>query len=106
MDNFDEYNDYEEYENFDNSEEIKEAADRVRAKMIRTAIEENYNKIISKGIDEISLSTWNKSEVLEIIETIDYMIDVFEIEEAFERCAILMNAKKCLIKREPFAPLV
>tara|TARA_R110000772_G_scaffold59349_4_gene134431 strand:- start:3196 stop:3507 length:312 start_codon:yes stop_codon:yes gene_type:complete len=101
-----EYNDYEEYENFDNSEELKEAAERIRAKMIRDAIEKNYMKIVTKGIDEYSISTWNKSEINEIIETVDYMLEVFEIEEAYERCANLLKAKECLLQSEPFEPIL
>lgn len=100
-----EYNDYEEFENFDNSEEIKEAAERAREAMIVRAIEENYTKLTTKGFSKVNVQQWSIEEISQVMDTIRYMVEYYEGEEQYEKCAILMKAFKALANEEAFSPV-
>ena len=102
---FDEYNDYEEYENFDNSEEIREAAEIAREAMITKSVETNYKHIVGKGFLGEDLSVLSPDETIQIVETIEFMIDFYEKREEYERCAILMKALKAVYASEDFEPV-
>jgi len=101
-----EYNDYEEYENFDNSQEIKEAAERAREAALKKAIAENYVKLTTKGFNAQQIALWSISEIEDMMSTITYMIEYFEELEAYEKCAQLVKARKCLINQESYLPLM
>ena len=102
----DEYNDYEEYENFDNSDEIREAAERAREAMIAKSVEMNYKHIVGKGFSGMDLKLLEPQEKVQVIETIEYMVDFFEAREAYEKCAILMKALAAVNEGIDFKPVV
>ena len=101
----DEYNDYEEYENFDNSDEIREAAERARESMIARSVDTNYKHIIGKGFLGEDLNSLDPEETIQIVETIEFMVDFYEKREEYERCAILMKALKAVYACEDFEPV-
>jgi cell fate (sporulation/competence/biofilm development) regulator YlbF (YheA/YmcA/DUF963 family) len=100
-----EYNDYEEYENFDNSQEIVEAAERAREAMIVKAIKENYEKLTQKGFSQSNVEQWSIEEISQLLDTVTYMIEYFEGEEEYEKCAVLVSAQNALLNEEAFAPI-
>jgi len=102
----DEYNDYEEYENFDNSEEIKAAAERAREAMLEKSVHVNYNHITGKGFLGEDLKSLDAHEKAQIVETIEYMIEFYEEREAYERCAILVNAHRAVNEGVDFEPVL
>lgn len=102
----DEYNDYEEYENFDNSEDIKAAAERAREAMLEKSVHVNYNHITGKGFLGSDLKILEAHEKVQIIETIEYMIEFYEERESYERCATLLKALKAVKQGVDFEPTV
>lgn len=103
---FDEdYNDYEEYENFDNSKEIIEAAERAREAMIIKSIHENYEKLTQNGFSQKNVEQWAIEEISELLDTLTYMIEYFEEEEVYEKCAVLVKAREALLNQEAFSPI-
>lgn len=101
----DEYNDYEEFEGFDNSEEIKAAAERAREAMIVKAIKENYEKLTTKGFSQTNIDQWSIEEIADLMDTVTYMIEYFENEEEYEKCAVLVKAREALLNQKAFAPI-
>ena len=103
---FDEdYNDYEEYENFDNSKEIIEAAERAREAMIIKSIHENYEKLTQNGFSQKNVEQWSIEEISDLLDTLTYMIEYFEEEEVYEKCAVLVKAREALLNQEAFSPI-
>ena len=101
----DEYNDYEEYENFDNSKEIIEAAERAREAMIIKSIHENYDKLTQNGFSQKNVEQWSIEEISDLLDTLTYMIEYFEEEEVYEKCAVLLKAREALLNQEAFSPI-
>ena len=102
----DEYNDYEEYENFDNSEEIIEAAERAREVLLEKSVHMNYQSIVKKGALGSDLKRLPDNEFIELIETIEFMIEFYEKREAYERCAVLVKFLKAVKTLSDFEPVV
>jgi hypothetical protein len=102
----DEYNDYEEYENFDNSEEIIEAAERAREAMLEKSVHMNYHAIVEKGALGSDLKRLPDNEFMELVETIEFMIEFYEKREAYERCAILVKFLEAVKTLSDFEPVV
>ena len=102
----DEYNDYEEYENFDNSEEIIEAAERAREAMLEKSVHMNFFAIVEKGALGSDLKRLPDSEFIELIETIEFMIEFYEKREAYERCAVLVKFLKAVKTLSDFEPVI
>ena len=102
----DEYNDYEEYENFDNSDEIIQAAERAREAMLEKSVHVNYNHITGKGFLGSDLKQLEAHEKVQIIETIQYMIEFYESRESYERCAVLVNALAAVNEGVDFEPVL
>lgn len=99
---FDEYNDFEE---FDNSEEIREAAERAREAFIIRAVQENYKRITAKGFTANNIKEFTLGELKEVRETIEYMIEYFEADEQYEKCAVLVRALNAVNNQEDFEPV-
>ena len=100
-----EYNDYEDYENFDNSKEIIEVAERAREAMIIKSIHENYDKLTQRGFSQSNVEQWSIEEISELLDTLTYMIEYFEEEEVYEKCAVLVKAREALLNQEAFSPI-
>lgn len=100
------YDEFEDYDDFDNSDEIREAAERARASMIVKAINENYTKLVTKGFSGENVERWGEREIQEMMETLTFMIQHFEEDEEYEKCANLVRARECLIAAETFRPVM
>lgn len=62
-----------------------------REKMITAAIQTNYNVISENGIDPVFLSNMKSDELSELYKTLNMMIEYFEGEEEYEKCAVLVK---------------
>ena len=51
----------------------------------------------------MQVQQWDEDELSVMIETFNYMINEFEEEEEYEKCAVLTKARQALIDRKPFA---
>ena len=100
-----EYNDYEEYENNDYHDDIKEAAERAREAFIAKAVKENYEHITRKGFSSKDIKEFDAHDLAEVHETINFMIDYFEGQEEYEKCAVLMRVLNAVKNQEDFAPI-
>jgi len=100
-----EYNE-DEFENFDNSEEIKELSERMRVEAITKSVDENYKHIIRKGFSADQILEFSPSEKIEIIETLQFMINFYEQDEVYEKCAILFKVLNAFNNVEDFKPIL
>ena len=100
-----EYNE-DEFENFDNSEEIKELSERMRVSMIAKSVDANYEHIIRKGFSANQIIQFTPSEKDEVIETLQFMINFYEEDEVYEKCAILFKVLNAFNNVEDFKPIL
>ena len=83
-DNF-EFNEFMDQSNSDWDAKMETWKER----MVIHAIESNFENISKNGIADWDSSHLNVEEMLQLQETIEYMIDHYEDEESYEKCAIL-----------------
>ena len=60
-----------------------------KARMVIHAIEMNFENISKNGIADWDSNHLNTEDMLQLQETIEYMIDHYEVEEEYEKCAVL-----------------
>lgn len=99
---------YEDYDNEDferTPEEIEEALKGWQQTMMRRLVEENFINLSTKGFSKQQLYQWDDQEIAVLIETFNYMIGEFELDEEYEKCAVLIKARQSLIDRKPFEPV-
>ena len=67
-----------------------------REKMIIEAIEANYDNLIEKGVSEWHLRSLEQEEKDQMLRTFQTMLDHFESEEEYEKCAEMVKFIKTL----------
>lgn len=60
-------------------------------KMMLMAIESNYQSLEKNGISEWHLRHMHMSELKDLIKTFKMMIDHYEAEEDYEKCALILK---------------
>jgi len=63
-------------------------------KMMKIAIETNYDQIEKNGINEWHLRHMHDSELVDLDRTFKMMLDYFEENEDYEKCAKLLEQQK------------
>lgn len=63
-------------------------------KMMKIAIETNYDQIEKNGINEWHLRHMHDSELVDLDRTFKMMLDYFEENEEYEKCAKLLEQQK------------
>ena len=63
-------------------------------KMMKIAIETNYDQIEKNGINEWHLRHMHDSELVDLDRTFKMMLDYFEENEDYEKCAKLLEKQK------------
>jgi len=99
---FGDQEDFQEENNLPNR--VEEALQAWQEMMMRRLVEENYERISTNGFSSKELKEWDDAQIAVLIETFNFMIDEFEEDEQYEKCAVLAKARESVMKREPFAP--
>lgn len=95
-----------EDQDFDKApESVNQALQAWQQMMMRRLVEENFEKIKTQGFSAQQMEMWDDEQIETLIETFDFMISEFEQDEEYEKCSILVNAKRALIERRGFAPI-
>lgn len=98
------YEDYEDDNNFEKApESVNKAIEAWQKMMMRKLVEDNFENLSTKGFSAMQVQQWDEDELAVMIETFNYMINEFEEEEEYEKCAVLTKARQALIDRKPFA---
>ena len=63
-------------------------------KMMKIAIETNYDQIEKNGINEWHLRHMHDNELIDLDRTFKMMLDYFEEHEDYEKCAKLLEQQK------------
>ena len=63
-------------------------------KMMKIAIETNYDQIEKNGINEWHLRHMHGNELIDLDRTFKMMLDYFEEHEDYEKCAKLLEQQK------------
>jgi hypothetical protein len=63
-------------------------------KMMKIAIETNYDQIEKNGINEWHLRHMHANELIDLDRTFKMMLDYFEEHEDYEKCAKLLEQQK------------
>lgn len=99
---------FEEQEDFglgNSSNTVNQAIQAWQQMMMRKLVEENFEKIATLGFSEEQLQKWDAEELSALIETFNYMINEFEADEEYEKCATLVQARQAVIDRKAFKPI-
>jgi hypothetical protein len=74
----------------DSSSEFERKISMLRERMLEQAIEDNFKKIEEAGMNRNHLLSLDPIQLADLNLTIKKMIQYFEDEEQYERCAILL----------------
>ena len=97
-DNFDDF----DFENFmeESNKEWDSKMEKWKERMVIEAINTNYDNLSKNGISEWHARHLSQTELFNLIETLNYMIDHYVELEEYEKCALL---KKELSKIDDLA---
>ena len=85
--NFDDF-----MENSNSDFEIK--LEEYRDKMMKLAIEANYENIVKNGINEYHLRHMYDAELNDLSNTLRMMLQYFEDMEDYEKCAVVLKEQQ------------
>jgi hypothetical protein len=92
-DNFDDF-DFESYM-AESNREWDSKMEKWKERMVIEAINNNYDNISKNGISETHAGQLSQSDLVDLVETLNFMVDHYIESEEYEKCALL---KKELIK--------
>ena len=101
---------FEDFEDQDGFQEdnlpnrVEEALEAYQKMMMRRLVEENYERISTRGFSSQELNAWDDMQLATLVETFDFMINEFEEEEQYEKCAVLAKARESVLNKMPFKP--
>jgi len=86
-DNFDDF----DFENFmeESNKEWNSKMEKWKERMVIEAINTNYDNISKNGISEWHARHLSQTELFNLIETLNYMIEHYVESEEYEKCALL-----------------
>lgn len=78
----------------DSNRDFEMKLEEYRDKMMSIAINANYDNIKKNGINEWHLRHLHETELIDLDRTFKMMIDHFEEQEDYEKCAFVLEHQK------------